>query len=85
MPATEIPPPPLLEGETSTQLELMRAGEPYIAMDPYLHRLRQLGQDKVYEINKEVNLEKRMELFTGWAGLPEGADRNVYIMSPFMA
>lgn len=83
MPAKEIHPPPLEAGETFEQLELMRAGEPYLASDPYLCRVRQWGQDKVYEINKTSNLEERMKIFEDFVGMPEGEKKEVYITTPF--
>ena len=83
MPAKEIAPPPMLEGETDTQLKLMRSGEPYLAMDPYLCRLRQWGQDQVFKLNAVVNLEERMKLMQDFVGMPEDEVKNVCIMTPF--
>lgn len=84
MPAREIAPPPTIEGETDEQLKLMRAGEPYLAMDPYLMRLRQWGQDQVFKLNAVVNMEERMDLMREFVGMPEGDKREVCIMTPFI-
>ena len=82
MPAREIAPPPLREGETDEQLKLMRAGKPYIAMDPYLDRVRQWGMDKVFELNNTSDMDARMKLMSEFVGMPED-DPKVFIARPF--
>lgn len=82
MPVVTIQPPPTQGDETTTQLDLMRAGEPYLALDPYLMRLRDWAQDKVYAFNAIRDTEKRMDVLNGVAGMPK--ERKVSIMTPFM-
>jgi hypothetical protein len=61
LPESVLPPPNA--GEDATQLNLMRAGKPYLAMDPYLTRLRDRGAVVLKEFNDHsADLTKRMEL-----------------------
>lgn len=86
MPTADIAPPPLQEGETYDQFNLMISGKPYIAVDPYLMRIREYSQTILDKFNKITgDTDKRMEIFDGIAAMPgKGKDRKVYIMTPFM-
>lgn len=84
MPAVTIDPPPPQGDETTTQLDVMLRGEPYLAVDPYLNRLRNLAQVHVAKFNAESDGDKRMALLDGVAGMPPREGRKVYICTPFM-
>lgn len=84
MPAITVKPPPTQGDETTEQLDIMQRGEPYIAVDPYLTRLRDVCQEKVYEFNAIRDTEKRMDVLDGVAGMAPKGERKVYIMTPFM-
>jgi hypothetical protein len=73
------------EGETQEQLKVMLAGKPYLAVDPYLMRLREEMSYKMFEYNAERSGEKRQELLANLATLrkPEGKPQNTHIMPPF--
>lgn len=79
-----VQPPPPQGDETTKQLEVMQRGEAYIAVDPYLMRLRDVCQDKVYEFNAIRDTDKRMDVLDGVVGMPPKEERKVYIMTPFM-
>jgi hypothetical protein len=84
MPAITVNAPPPQGDETPHRLEVMQRGEPYIAVDPYIMRLRDVAQDKVYEFNSIRDTDKRMDVLDGVVGMPPKGERNVYIMTPFM-
>jgi hypothetical protein len=84
MPATIVTPPPTIGDEEPAELDLMQRGRPYIAVDRYLSRLRDLAQDKVYEFNAIRDTEKRMDVLDGVVGMAPKGERKVFIMTPFM-
>ncbi|WWC70473.1 uncharacterized protein I206_104424 [Kwoniella pini CBS 10737] len=49
------------EGENSKELNLMINCKPYLAMDPYVDRIRINQSKKVWEINQILNLKERMK------------------------
>lgn len=77
--------PAPIEGESHEQLKIMLAGEPYIAVDPYLCRIREDMANKMYEYNLERSGEKRGKLLEEMATLrkTEGVPQNTHIMTPF--
>jgi hypothetical protein len=77
--------PAPIEGEDHEQLKIMLSGKPYIAVDPYLCRIREEMATKMFEYNAERSGDKRQELLAGLATLrkPEGKPQNAHIMPPF--
>lgn len=77
--------PAPLEGENHEQLKIMLAGEPYIAVDPYLMRIRDEMANKMYDYNAERDSEKRGKMLESMATLrpKEGVPQNVFILPPF--
>lgn len=82
-PFSKVKPPTPVEGEDTTQFELMVAGKPYLAMDKYLRRIRDEQAEKLCQINQTRSTEKRMELYTDLVNLTGGEEGNVIINIPF--
>ena len=78
--------PTPLEGESHEQLKIMLAGQPYIAVDPYLMRIREDMANKMHEYNAERSGAKRTELLESMATLrkpTDGSPQDVFICPPF--
>ncbi|WWC61587.1 uncharacterized protein I303_104171 [Kwoniella dejecticola CBS 10117] len=67
------------EGEDATELGIMIAGKPYLAMDPYVDRIRAGQAKKVWEINQIVDIPARMDAMRGFLNM----GRDVCIMQGF--
>ncbi|ORX36248.1 hypothetical protein BD324DRAFT_483139 [Kockovaella imperatae] len=87
---TELPTahPPLKEGETLDEFNKMISGEPYIAVDPFLMRVRGWCVDKCETYNANGLDEKdRLALFSDWVSLtvkhPKNHTEGVFVMKPF--
>ena len=75
---------PLRDGETTEQFEIMQAGKPYLAVDPYLNRVRNDAAEKLASLNKIGDTEKRMKVMRDIIDMRSTKpDPRVYIMNPF--
>nr|XP_031859243.1 uncharacterized protein CI109_005271 [Kwoniella shandongensis]KAA5526315.1 hypothetical protein CI109_005271 [Kwoniella shandongensis] len=70
---------PLQDGENYTHIQNMVAGRPYLAGDPYIRRLADIQAEKLWNINQERNMEKRIGLYKDFVNM-EG---KVIIVTPF--
>ena len=82
--------PPLKDGESLDEFNKMIHGQPYIAVDPFLMRVRGWAVDKCEEYNLPGKDEKhRQALLTDWVTLserePKGHADGVFVMKPFNA
>jgi hypothetical protein len=82
-PKNTAAPLPLQGGESAEQFEVMLSGKPYLAADPYLCRMREAIQDKLWVINQERNTDKRMMLFDDFVTFGGGRDQT-FVMTPFL-
>ncbi|OXG45960.1 maltose O-acetyltransferase [Cryptococcus neoformans] len=80
---SKVKPPTPVEGEDTTQFELMVAGKPYLAMDKYLCRIRDEQAEKLCQINQTRSMEERMKLYADLVNLRGGEEGNVIINIPF--
>jgi hypothetical protein len=67
--------------ETSEEYELMLAGKPYLASDPYIQQVHETAAIKVKEINSEHDGAKRQQLLRAFFTCAPDAD--VFVTLPF--